>query len=200
VQLSDDLHAGGSFVPRQGMPGYADPTRRYQTLQQTNGTTFMDEDGDDNRRQQRYRNKLEGRVAAEARIAAAYEAQEAEKHEQQQRSIRRKARMVAQYEETVAREEASRTRVMRKKALQHDGERLYRDGECIAGRKGVGALGRQTMFPFTKFTTAEPCNTGGLDDAYIKHVAGEREAKHHVGLRGGGGGGGGGVNVSFKVS
>ena len=35
---------------------------------------------------------------------------------------------------------------------------------------------------FTKFTTADPA-TRGLDNDYIKHVAGEREAKHHVGLR-----------------
>ena len=197
--LSDDLHAGGSFVPRPGMPGYADPARRYQTLQQTNGVTYMDEDGEDNLRQRRYRNKLEGRVAAEQRIAAAYEAQEAAKAEQQERSIRRKANMVAKYEETVAREEKARTKVMRKKALAHDGERLYSDGACIAGRKGTGHLGRQTCFPFTRFTTAEPM-AGKQDDAWYKHTAGEREAKHHVGLRAGGGGGGGGIKVGFSVN
>jgi hypothetical protein len=161
----------------------------------------MDEDGEDNRRQQRYRNKLEGRVAAEARIAARYEAEEEIKKAQQQRSIRRKARMVEKYEESIKREEAVRTRVMRKKALVHDGERLYRDGECIAGRKGTGALGRQTVFPFTKYTTADPCNST-LDDGYIKHVAGNREAKHHVGLRAGGGGRAGGtgaVQIKFQV-
>lgn len=200
LQLSDDLHAGGSFVPYRGMPGYADPSRRYQTLKQTNGTTYMDEDGEDARRQQRYRNKLEGRLAAEQRIAASYEAEEEVKKQQEQRSIRRKARMVEKYEATVAREEAARTRVVRKKALTHDGERLYREGECIAGRKGIGALGRQTVFPFTKYTTADPCNRE-LDDGYIKHVAGNREAKKHTGLRdgSGGGGGGGGVQISFQV-
>jgi len=197
TQLSDDLHAGGSFIPYRGMPGFAEPARRYQTLQQTNGTTFMDEDGEDARRQQRYRNKLEGRVAAEQRIAARYEAEETIKKEQQQRSIHRKARMVEQYEATIAREEAARTRVMRKKALVHDGERLYRDGECIAGRKGTGALGRQTCFPFTKYTTADPCS-GALDDGYVKHVAGNREAKHHAGLRVGGGGGDG-VQIKFQI-
>ncbi len=199
LQLSEDLHAGGSFVPYRGMPGYADCARRYQTLQQTNGTTYMDEDGEDGRRQQRYRNKLEGRVAAEARIAARYEAEEEIKKEQQQRSIRRKARMIEKYEESIKREEASRTRVMRKKALVHDGERLYRDGECIAGRKGTGALGRQTVFQFTKWSTADPCSSK-LDDGYIKHVAGNRVAKNRGGLGGGGGvGGGGAVQIKFQV-
>ena len=182
-KLSDDLHAGGSFVPARGMPGFADSTQRYQTLQQSNGRTFMDEDGEDRTRQRRYRNKLSGRVAAEARIVAAYEAEEEEKQRQQERSIRRKARMVEQYEQSIAREEAARTKVIRKKELVHDGERLFRGGECIAGRKGNGAAGRQdSVFPFTRFTTADPA-TRGLDTDYIKHVAGEREAKHHVGLR-----------------
>lgn len=179
------------------MPGYANPKRRYQTLKQTNGLTYMDEDGEDTRRQQRYRNKLEGRVAAEQRIAANYEAEEELKKEQQQRSIRRKARMVEKYEASVAREEAARTRVMRKKALVHDGELLYRDGKCIAGRKGIGALGRQTVFPFTKYTTAEPSNSK-LDDGYTKHVAGNREAKKHANLRDGTGGGGVQIKFQFK--
>jgi hypothetical protein len=192
--LADDLNAGGSFIPKPGLPGYADEGRRYTALSRTAGgnRTLMDDEGEDELRAARYRRRLEGRNEAEVRIARAYEREEAEKAARHQRTVGGMRRMRQQYEASIKADEARRTRVVRKKVLSHDGERLFREGVQIAGRRGIGMLGRQTCFPFTSHTVSqwpggdgadEARQVGSLDPEYKQHVAGLRAGRDHTHLR-----------------
>ena len=207
-KLADDLNAGGTFIPQRGVPGYATNKTRYQTMKQTEGRTFMDDDGEDAVREDRYINKLNARNASEARILKAYEKEEAEKAEKHRKSVAGMRRMREQYEASIKADELRRTRVSRKKVLVHDGERLYRDGEQINGKKGVGGMGRQSVFPFTKWSNSEELYNPAqvLDADWVKHVAGKREASRHSTMRGamaektsGGGPGAIGSGVSWAA-
>ena len=91
-KLGDDLGKGGSFIPKRGMPGYATDQQRYRTLKESDSTVY-DEANEASIRVDRYRRRLQNRNLAEVRIAAAYEAEEAEKLRKNERTINGKGKM-----------------------------------------------------------------------------------------------------------
>eukprot|EP01051_Picozoa_sp_SAG22_P014659 SAG22_NODE_1811_length_3525_cov_12.037653_4_plen_292_part_00 len=123
-KLGDDLGKGGSFIPMRGFPGYASDHQRLQTIMQTDNTTVYDEANEAQTRADRYRRRLQNRNVAEARIAAAYEAEEAEKLRKKERTINGVGRMRRDWENTIKQREMRMCRPQRKRHLKHDGHTL----------------------------------------------------------------------------